>query len=216
MAYIEVVSTSETSISVQMNGMDTNYGDDARVCTWYLNGVYKGQSRLYAHTSYGGLFSFSGLSPGTSYSIRASVKAPNWENAIDFYLTASTENRSVSYWSWTSSNGGATAAQTQSAYTAVTGNGKTTDFSYLVWNDMVDKVKSVLDAKGFYWNSTYASYDATKMSYSDRAMTATRFNSLQYNIGLHFPHPINAVSKGDTVYGWYFTTLTEYINKWIG
>ena len=38
----------------------------------------------------------------------------------------------ITPWSWTTSNGDATDAQTQSAYAAITGNGLTTGFSYKV------------------------------------------------------------------------------------
>ena len=80
---------------------------------------------------------------------------------------------------------------------------------------MVDKVREILDAKGLAWSNNFASYSATKMSYGDKVLTAARFNSLRYNIGLHYSTGINTVRTGDTVYGWYFTTLANCINNWI-
>lgn len=80
---------------------------------------------------------------------------------------------------------------------------------------MVDKVKEILDAKGMTWNNTFMSYAATRMSSGDKSLTATRFNSLRYNIGLHYSTGINTVSRGDTVYGWYFITLANCINNMI-
>lgn len=80
---------------------------------------------------------------------------------------------------------------------------------------MCDKVKEVLDAIGASWDSQYASYSSTRMSSSDKALTARRFNSLRYNIGSYYPTGINEVSRGDTVYGWYFITITNSLNMWI-
>ena len=125
------------------------------------------------------------------------------------------EKPRIDKWSWTSSNGNSSSSETRNAYSAVCNNGKVSNFSYLVWNDMVDKVREVLEAKNLTWNDRFASYSATKMSYGSRVLTATRFNSLRYNIGLHYSTGISNVYTGDTVYGWYFTTLTYCINEWI-
>lgn len=121
-------------------------------------------------------------------------------------------------WSWNSSNGDASAEQTQAAHTAVTSQGLTTDFSYLVWNDMCAKVKEVREAAGVgSWDGggkgyTYAS---TLMSSDDPYMTAVRFNSLKYNIGSQYSTGIEDVSSGDIIYGSYFTSLMATLNNWI-
>lgn len=121
----------------------------------------------------------------------------------------------VSKWSWSASNGSATAAQTQAAYSAVTNQGKTSAFSYLVWNDMVDKAMEILNASGGSWNASFATYADTRMSASDRAMTAVRFNSLRYNIGLRYSTGITTRYQGDVIYGSYFITLANCLNGWI-
>lgn len=216
MAYIGVTSTTESSITVRLYGLDTNYASSDRVCTWYLNGSRKGTSTLGAKVSSGGSYTFSGLTAGTSYDISVSITAPGWTNTVELDTTAETDDVSVEPWSWTDSNGSASASQTRAAYSAVRNNGSLSDFSYLVWNDLVDKVYEVLDSAGNSWNSRYATYAATKMSSSDKTLTASRFNSLRYNIGLHYSTGINEVSKGDTVYGWYFITLANCLNEWIG
>lgn len=215
MAYISVLSTTETSIRVQMRGLDTTYGRADRVCTWYLNGRRNGTSTLGAKISSGGTYTFSGLKAGTSYGISVSITAPGWSGTVDLELWAETDAPSVEPWSWSKSNGSASASQTSAAYSAVRNNGKVSDFSYLVWNDMVDKVKEILDSKGLSWNSRFASYSGTLMSYSNKTLTATKFNSLRYNIGLHYSTGIDTVYSGDTVYGWYFTTLANCMNNMI-
>lgn len=80
---------------------------------------------------------------------------------------------------------------------------------------MVDKTKEALDACGENWDSTYATYANTKMSSSDKVLTAKKFNSLRYNIGSHKATGITDKSKDEYVYGEYFTILTDKLNAWI-
>lgn len=125
------------------------------------------------------------------------------------------QQTNISPWSWSSSNGSATAAQTAAAYRAITNNGPVSNFSYVVWNDLVSKVHNVLSASNGSWNSKYAVYSATLIHPSDRTLTATKFNSLRYNVGLRASTGIAEVSSGDTVYGSYFITITNALNTWI-
>lgn len=215
MAYIDVYSVTKNSITTRVYGLDPEYAGNNRVCSWYLDGVYKGQSRLGANIEEGGNYTFSGLSPGTDYLISASISASDWDYSVDLDLYASTDGIAISPWLWTTTNGAASTQQTQRAYQAITSQGALEDFSYLVWNDMVDKVSDVQSAFGFGWDSTFLSYANTKMTASDKAITADRFNSLRYNIGIHYATGIQTVSKGDKIYGWYFTRLTDCINNWI-
>lgn len=125
------------------------------------------------------------------------------------------EEISITKWSWSASNGNASASQTSAAYSAVVNKTAVTNFSYLVWNDLCDKVKEILDATSGSWDSTYATYANTKMSSNDKILTATKFNSLRYNIGSHYSTGIYDVSANDDVLGSYFTTLVSCINGWI-
>ena len=134
-----------------------------------------------------------------------------------FSTTASTDKPEVqvSKWSWNSSNGSASASETQRAYNALFDNGKLSDFSYKVWNDLCDKVYEVIEAAGVNWHTNYGSFSSTKMSASNRELTAAKFNALRYNIGSRVSTGIQEVNKGDIVYGWYFTTLARCLNEWI-
>lgn len=148
----------------------------------------------------------------------SSIVCPNSNFTVYYYFYGYAESiggTKVKKWSWNSSNGAASSQQTKSAYAAISNQGETSKFSYLVWNDMADKVYETLSAKNLRWNSRFASYENTRMSSSDKTLTAARFNSLRYNIGLHYSTGINTVNKGDTIYGWYFTTLTNCLNNWI-
>lgn len=216
MAYIQITSTTESTISARMTGLDTSWNEGTRTVYWYIDGVMDGTSTLPNGVSSGGSYTFRGLEPSTDYEIQAEVKAATGLD-IWFSETARTDDPEIQVdpWSWTSSNGSASSAQTQRAYDALFDHGYLSDFSYLVWNDLCDKVQEVLDATGDSWDSEYASYNATRMSSNNRQLTARRFNSLRFNIGSHESTGIQEVSKGDTVYGWYFTTLANSLNRWI-
>lgn len=134
------------------------------------------------------------------------------------YKSITTTSATVDPWDWTASNGEATADQTVIAYDVVNNPDSSRNvayFSYLVWNDLVDKVFEAWEADDGSWNSKYLSYNATRMTSSDRTLTAARFNSLRYNIGVNVSTDIDEVAKGDTVYGWYFERMTNCLNKWI-
>lgn len=158
---------------------------------------------------------YTGLDPSTGYIIVVSWSTSTTGMGNYDYYPVTTDSLSVEYWSWTSSNGSATAAQTEAAYDAITGNGITSDFSYKVWNDMVEKVVDIWHAQGGYWDTTKLSYDQTLMTASDRVLTAARFNSLRYNIGLNVSTGITDKSPGDVVRGSYFITLANCLNDWI-
>lgn len=139
-----------------------------------------------------------------------------WDDSpYSLKTTIEINHNGLTKWDWNASNGLATAAQTQKAYAAVTGHGRLLDFSYLVWNDLVNKINDAAVAAGSSWSTMYETYDATKMSASDKVLTAKRFNAARQNVGSRVSTGINEVSRGDTIYGHYFTTLTDRLNEWI-
>lgn len=205
------------SISARLVGINTDYPNNKVRVTFYVAGSQV-SSFTFAGVPSSGTTKWmtkTGLKPGTRYSvsIEAEDLVTGWSNSWSDRVT--TDMILVSAWSWSSSNGTASASQTKAAYTALTNNGSTSDFSYLVWNDMCSKVIEIENAAGLTWSTKYASYADTKMSSSDKVLTATRFNSLRYNIGRSYSTGINEVASGDTVYAWYFTTLARCMNEWI-
>lgn len=205
------------SISARLVGINTDYPNNKVRVTFYVAGSQV-SSFTFAGVPSSGTTKWmtkTGLKPGTRYSvsIEAEDLVTGWSNSWSDRVT--TDKILVSAWSWSSSNGTASASQTKAAYTALTNNGSTSDFSYLVWNDMCSKVIEIENAAGLTWSTKYASYADTKMSSSDKVLTATRFNSLRYNIGRSYSTGIDEVSSGDIVYAWYFTTLARCMNSWI-
>lgn len=175
-------------------------------------------------------YTLTGLSPNTAYVVN--YRGVNYygtsgymAKGVDF--TTKRDNLGVSHWSWTSSNGNATAEQTQAAYTAITTQGKLRDFSYLVWNDMCAKVLEVMQADGYSWSTANygtvddvhycGTYAETLMSPTDKEMTAHRFNSLRYNVGSRKSTDIkySDIQTGKIIKGSYFTTLMSIVNSWI-
>lgn len=205
------------SISARLVGINTDYPNNKVRVTFYVAGSQVSSFTFVGVPSSGTTkwMTKTGLKPGTRYSvsIEAEDLVTGWSNSWSDRVT--TDKILVSAWSWSSSNGTASASQTKAAYTALTNNGSTSDFSYLVWNDMCSKVIEIENAAGLTWSTKYASYADTKMSSSDKVLTATRFNSLRYNIGRSYSTGINEVAPGDTVYAWYFTTLARCMNEWI-
>ena len=155
------------------------------------------------------------VTAGTTYYVWVRPLSSTGSGSTVLNISVPDKTISIAKWSWTASNGNASASLTQAAYSAVVNKTAVTNFSYLVWNDLCDKVKEILDATGGSWDSTYATYANTKMASSNKTLTATKFNSLRYNIGSHYSTGITDVYTNDDVLGSYFTKLASCINGWI-
>ena len=145
--------------------------------------------------------------------------------------SGSDDLESVDPWDWQSRNGdtgggyNATANQTIAAYNAVTkaSGYDISDFSHHVWNDLVYKIYSARVAAGLTWRADYASYNNTLMNSSPYTLTAAKYNSAIWNVSHLYNYlresycysDSDIVSSGDTVYGYYFTDLTYYLNRCI-
>lgn len=236
---ISIQSTSSTSVTLFLTGLDTSWTNGTRTACWYLgsaNGGTPTESAYYKTktasisdgVSSGGQVTFTGLSPNTRYGVYCAVYhgsefLKSWQGFVstDYEGGGGDEGggegteTSVEPWSWYTSNGSASNSQTWAANEATISLTSVKNFSYLVWNDMVDKVKEILDATGNTWDTYYDTMANTKMTSSDKTLTAKRFNSLRYNIGSHYSTGIEEVEKGNVVYGWYFQRLVGRMNLWI-
>lgn len=219
---IVTASTTENSITVRIVPDRTNYPYYQvyyRKTSSSTGTYYPSETTYLDLSSYSSRdYTFSGLDEETEYTINVRYASSSAGDNRD-WLTAQTETTksSLVLWYWNASNGSATATQTSNAYTAVTSKGYTTSFSYLVWNDMCNKVKEVLDKKGYAWNTDYGlTLSQTLMSSSDKVVTAARWNTLNYNVRRRYDtSSFQAVSTGDIVYGSYFTSLMTTVNNWI-
>lgn len=229
-AKLEFGTVTATSIQVRIVGLNTlswdNYGTSKvpRYNSFKISCI--GDVRTAEKGSVSGTskyITYAGLTPGTLYEFNYIVNFTSDTGVTNDYSGGYAEQETnarskVERWTWTASNGSASTAQTKAAYSAVTGHGSTTDFSYRVWNDLVNKVNEAAVAAGGSWSvpgSKYLSLEETLMSANDKVLTAKRFNSLKVNIGSHVSTGIQDVSPGDTVLGSYFITLADKLNQWI-
>ena len=134
---------------------------------------------------------------------------------------------------WDKSNGVATAAQTQKAYTAAAEQGQCADFSRYVWNDIVDTLGRLLADLGLSWDARYTSQAGAKITALYGPLTAEKFNSVRHNIqavafttwrwqfdylkeGYTGRNDFRGVSvygtNSDRVYGWYIIELVRKLN----
>lgn len=158
---------------------------------------------------------FSGLSPNTTYRVYISWSTSTTGMGFYDWESFTTSDADLDPWTWSGNNGDAGQTLTVGAYVAITDGGATSNFNYLVWNDLVNKVMDAKDVAGYSWNSKYLTLADTLMSASDKTMTAARFNSVRYNIGIHQSTGLDEFSPGDPCKGSYFTALTTALNKWI-
>jgi hypothetical protein len=161
----------------------------------------------------------------TLYSIKKGTNSffitPGHGYELTFY-TMDGENEGV--WrifinfSWYVSNGDASDSQTYQANKALSNKLATTNFNYLVWNDLVNTVESFRKFCSYNsWNEKYAPYSetiCTKLA-SNKKITAWRFNSVRENIGSIYSTGAPVVSQGDTIKGSYFFALTNAIGNYL-
>lgn len=160
----------------------------------------------------------TGLAPNTSYTVNAAgvigTVSDQWATAQTF----KTKGLGVTPWSWTDSNGMATAGQTQAAYAILQGTRPADDFSHMVWNDLVDKVEEMRAALGGVWDTVggkYLTASACKAAAGD-TLRAAAYNSLKVNVGNIQSTGIQDVSPGDEITGYHITRVVDVLNSIIG
>lgn len=125
-------------------------------------------------------------------------------------------------WDWNIGNINATAAQTQAAYTALTTNGPTRNFSVIVWNDIVNKIIEMRQYWGdAEWSAAAPCTKSQTWMIPGERMTANIFNSAVINMPPIHPWGWEAtlgrkdIHQRDVCYGAYFLYLVNGLNHWI-
>lgn len=94
-AYILMEGNTGTTLTVSITGLDPSYSRNDRYIYWSVDGTEKGSVSLGAGASQSASYTFSGLSPSTSYSIGARItytsNGTTLEKSLDD-LTCSTAN----------------------------------------------------------------------------------------------------------------------------
>lgn len=142
----------------------------------------------------------------------------------------------ITPWTWDDSNGDASQAETINAYNAIDLKLNTAEFSYLVWNDLVEKVREAYRLKNGGENTVYEQYlNAALISSADtlyeKKLLATKFNNVRAVIGgvlSTFNANDNSVydhysdigdwdmQPGEKVLGSYIKALAAKLNEGIG
>ena len=117
-------------------------------------------------------------------------------------------------WDWTSKTSLVSPPKVLArAQSALNNKSDVSKFSHTTWNSLVTQAYNLAMLRGSGWDSRYATIVDTFMSPNDRVLTAKRFNSLRYNIGLIQSTGITEKSRGDPVLASYFTTIMSALNS---
>lgn len=214
MANFDVIEYGDDYLATEVSGLSSGYAATRRF-TYYLDDVQVAVITMAPGPTYTN-YTYRNLQPNTRYDLRVKIQRNSDGLFLDELTTYGyTLDNRPELWDWNTSNGSASYSQTRNAYNAITSQGRPSNFSYLVWNDIVDKLMEVLDWLGVGWSSQHLSYSATRMSSGDRTMTADRINSVIYNIGVNYNRfPLEDIYKrSDAVLGQYFITITNGINS---
>jgi hypothetical protein len=155
------------------------------------------------------------LTRGGTYDVRVFiVNSAGKVSGTSSWFTITVPAITVEPWSWTSSNGSASAVKTQQFYNVLRGTSLPEDgFSYLVWNDLVDKVDEVLVAYGTTWYP-YSGYGKAGCKVRNgETFSAAKYNEVRFQIGSILSTGISDRSEGDEIQGRYITILTDRINS---
>ena len=230
MAEVWDVTSNSAILDFEFTGGDAEYARyrPLRLTisgTSYSNRVFDSYNKGGANSYW--TINVSGLQPDTTYSVSAQLgyytDAASTQAAwLSLYATGSfttaKATTDVALWSWSKSNGSATATQTRNAYDILQGERTADDFSCKVWNDLVDKASEVRGAKGYTWdtvNGKYLSASNCKVSSGD-VLSAKVYNSVRYNLGSIESVGFADVSPGDELTGYHITRLADVINSIIG
>ena len=218
------ISLTLTPFSNAITASVTDLDAESRL-VWYLDGKEFATETVEEST---GAHSFT-LAPvyfASPHTVRLDVYK---EDEAVFSETAQTSTlyADLPLWSWSASNGDATAAQTVAAHEAATTQGLVVNYNHLVWDDFVQLLKDALDAVGLPWLSTYTNYENAFVGKTYGELTAQRFNAVVQNI--RYPYWTweskpgscgylgrQTVRKNDIVFGQYMIELAKYLNVVLG
>lgn len=222
MAVSLTLTPLSNAIIATISGLDTEHKRE-RLFVWHLDGKeYASETAEPSGETHS--FTFAPLYFASSHTVGVEI----YDSETGELFTSETAQTSTLYadiplWSWTASNGHASQAQTTAAHRAATTQSLVSNYSHLVWDDFVRRVKDALDAVGLPWLTTYASYGNALVGETNGSLTAQRFNSVVQNI--RYPYwtweiiPSSygylgrqAVRRGDNVFGQYLIELAEHLN----
>ena len=200
MASISFTNISTTSIGAYISGLDTEYERDDRYIEWYNGQDSAGTTSLAAHASSSSTKLFSGLRPGTRYSIKAiihysSTPTSGLDRTVELSSICKTEEEAAtrpSYFSWDT-------AKTSGAEFKLTAS---------EWNRLTSNINSVRSYHG-------ASTVSFTRAVSGSVFTADMFNQARSAIMsiVYISGGIPTASSGGTIYASMLNALRDGINS---
>lgn len=186
-------STTETTITVRVKGLDTSYAADNRYIDWWLYDADGEEvDSIYGTSVDGGVSStpyvtFRGLKPDTKYEVEyelfySSTETGSLDSSVTGSKTIYTDalEPTIEHFEWDTS--------------------KTTDGAFNVtaseWNRLIDKITEVYTYLG--WTNYQETYPISKVSKGE-IFYAERFNEVKEAIGNLYSTGISTKSSGDTI-----------------
>lgn len=194
MVTVSYSNITETSFIAQITGLTTGETSVDKVCYWLLNGTSKGSTTVNKYTS-SSSFTFTGLSPNTSYTVVVNVNRASDGVFLDSFgnitvTTLAPTKVKPSRWVWTST------------FTV----GQPINITAKEFNDFLDAINDLRDY-----------YDLSKQTFTKVTPNTTMYASqvkqaidiLNTMIGYQSIAP---VSQGDPIKASLFTDLANTYN----
>lgn len=195
MASIELVSRTQTSLTCRA----TDLPDEANMIRWYIGVVssdmpYNGYCSIAMDTW--PTWTFTGLSPGTTYLVKISVRAAD-QSAIGSAVTLSftTQPERPANWEWEST----------------VSSGRAINMTAAEFNRFVDRVSEFINYVYGDVGVDASSYYVTKGT----RMRAIEVNAVRALINTMYPEtPVqNAAVSGETITASFFNGLKNSLNS---
>ncbi len=207
---LTVTGRTSTSISVRITSIPN--------ATYYVIFCRLASETTAAeYTTTGLTYTITGLTPGTDYMLNYVGRSPYGLGPGMPSPVAARTLPAIEPWHWTSSNGSASAEQTGNAYRVLLGEIPVdSNFSHLVWNDLVDKVVEVQNAAGKSWTTTGGLTAAQCRVSAGDTLSARIYNSVKKNIEAFGETGISDVSRdNEELTGNHIIQLTGVLNSYI-
>lgn len=196
-------TATETTIKVQVTGLDSGYDWDDREITWLIcNTSGSVLSRKYgdigANVTSTSYVTFTGLTPGTEYEVEyeiiySSTEEGLLDQAVYGSKTVYTEEVAIEPFSWDTPKT----------------SGKTFNVTASEWNRLIDKITEVYTYLG--WADYQDTYPITKVK-KGGIFYAERFNEVREAIGNLYSTGLKTKYSGNIIYADDLNQLVTSLN----
>lgn len=192
MAYVNPYSIGETSFWANIAGLDTSYTGTPRTCKWYYNGTLRGTVTISNGVASGGDIQFTGLSPSTTYSLRAEITYSGGSTTLTANVkTEAAANVRPNDWSWSST----------------ISSGSTLRITANEWNNFCNRINEFREYKDM---SDYSFSSVSSGSVISASIVNQAYNAIS-GISGRGGLPSQA-SRGEAISAYFFNQLRNALN----